>query len=85
MFRQQFVGDQCVVRNAHEHQALHNHIVMNSVNYETGKKVPPDCAGTEAGQGLLQRALYANGLSVTESRLTRSIFLQGKKSCRKIS
>lgn len=67
-FAEYFTGYQCVVATHMNTRHKHNHIVMNSVNYENGMKYH------QSAQEMKQAKEYSNqlcrqyGLSVTETR-----------------
>ena len=67
-FAQQFVGYQYVVATHMNTRHIHNHIVMNSVNYETGKKFHQTARELKQVKDYSNELCMQYGLSVTESK-----------------
>lgn len=67
-FAQQFGGYQCLVATHMNTRHIHNHIVMNSVNYETGKKFHQTARELQRVKEYSNELCMQYGLSITETK-----------------
>ena len=67
-FAQQFSGYQCLVATHMNTRHIHNHIVMNSVNYETGKKFHQTARELQQVKEYSNELCMQYGLSITETK-----------------
>ena len=67
-FAQQFVGYQCIVATHMNTAHKHNHIILNSVNYETGIKFHQSAAELRQVKEFSNEQCRRYGLSVTETK-----------------
>ena len=67
-FAQQFDGYQCLVATHMNTRHIHNHIVMNSVNFETGKKFHQTARELKQVKDYSNELCMQYGLSVTETK-----------------
>lgn len=67
-FAMQFTGFQCVVATHMNTAHKHNHIIMNSVNYESGRKFHQSAREMRQVKEFSNTLCRRHGLSVTEAR-----------------
>lgn len=82
-FAQQFVGYQCLVATHMNTRHIHNHIVMNSVNYETGKKFHQTARELQQVKEYSNKLCMQYGLSITETKADPFQIPQWKKKLQK--
>lgn len=81
-FAEYFQGHQCVVVTHMNTQHIHNHIVMNSVNYETGRKFHQSAKEMKQAKEFNNQLCLQYGLSVTETKADRNQIPKWKKKLR---
>ena len=67
-FAEYFSGYQCIVVTHMNTDHIHNHIVMNSVNYENGKKFHQSARKMQQAKEFSNKLCKQYGLSVTETK-----------------
>lgn len=78
-FAEYFRGHQCVVVTHMNTQHIHNHIVMNSVNFETGKKFHQSAKEMKQAKEFNNQLCLQYGLSITETKADRNQIPKWKK------
>ncbi|MCI9469426.1 MAG: relaxase/mobilization nuclease domain-containing protein [Oscillospiraceae bacterium] len=81
-FAEYFQGHQCVVVTHMNTQHIHNHIVMNSVNFETGKKFHQSAKEMKQAKEFNNQLCLQYGLSITETKADRNQIPKWKKKLR---
>lgn len=67
-FAEYFQGYQCVVATHMNTDHIHNHIIMNSVNFETGRKFHQSAREMQQAKEFSNQLCLQYGLSVTETK-----------------
>ncbi len=78
-FAEYFTGFQAVVVTHMNTEHKHNHIVLNSVNYQTGKKFHQSAKEMAMAKEFSNQLCMAEGLSITEAKASRYDQPQWKK------
>ncbi len=81
-FADYFQGHQCVVVTHMNTQHIHNHIIMNSVNYETGRKFHQSANEMKRAKEFNNQLCLQYGLSITETKADRNQIPKWKKKLR---
>lgn len=81
-FAEYFKGYQCVVATHMNTEHIHNHIIMNSVNYENGRKYHQSARDMQMAKEFSNQLCLEYGLSITESKADRKRILDWKKKLR---
>ena len=71
-FAEYFNGYQCVVATHMNTEHIHNHIIMNSVNYETGQKYHQSARDMQMAKEFSNQLCLQYGLSITETKADRN-------------
>lgn len=82
-FAEYFQGYQCVVATHMNTDHIHNHIIMNSVNFETGQKFHQSAREMRQAKEFSNQLCLQYGLSVTETKADPSRIPAWKKKLRK--
>lgn len=80
---QQFRGFQCVVATHKDRTHVHSHIVMNSVNYQTGKMFHQTKQELEQVKQFVNEQCRRHGLTMTEPKARRAGWPDWKKKLRR--
>ena len=81
-FAEYFKGYQCVVVTHMNTEHIHNHIIMNSVNYETGQKYHQSARDMQMAKEFSNQLCLQYGLSITETKADRNRIPAWKKKLR---
>ena len=81
-FAEYFKGYQCVVATHMNTEHIHNHIIMNSVNYETGQKYHQSARDMQMAKEFSNQLCLQYGLSITETKADRNRIPAWKKKLR---
>lgn len=81
-FAEYFQGYQCVVATHMNTDHIHNHIVMNSVNFETGRKFHQSAREMQQAKEFSNQLCLQYGLSVTETKADPNKISAWKKKLR---
>ena len=73
-----FEGYQCIVVTHMNTAHIHNHIIMNSVNFETGMKFHQSAREMQQVKDYCSQLCREYGLSVTESKADPFVFRCGR-------
>ena len=82
-FAEYFQGYQCVVATHMNTDHTHNHIIMNSVNYETGRKFHQSAREMQQAKEFSNQLCLQYGLSITETKADPNRIPAWKKRLRK--
>jgi len=82
-FAAYFTGFQCVVATHMNTAHKHNHIIMNSVNFETGRKFHQSAAEMKLAKEYSNELCRQYGLSSTEAKANRFEIPEWKKKLRR--
>lgn len=82
-FAAYFPGYQCVVATHMNTRHKHNHIILNSVNFETGKKFHQSAAEMRQAKEFCNELCLRCGLSITEAKADRFEIPLWKKKLRR--
>jgi len=82
-FAEYFQGHQCVVATHMNTDHIHNHIIMNSVNFETGRKFHQSAREMQQAKEFSNRLCQQYGLSVTETKADPHKIPEWKKKLRR--
>jgi len=82
-FTEYFQGYQCVVATRMNTDHIHNHIIMNSVNFETGRKFHQSAREMQQAKEFSNQLCLQYGLSVTETKADPHRIPAWKKKLRK--
>lgn len=80
-FAEYFKGYQCLVVTHMNTAHIHNHIVMNSVNFETGQKFHQTAREMQQAKEFSNQLCREYGLSVTESKADPFHIPKWKSAC----
>ena len=78
-----FKGFQCVVATHTNCGHIHNHLVMNAVNYQTGKKFHQTAAGLEQVKSFVNVQCMEHGCQLTEPKARPGGWPEWKKTLRR--
>ena len=81
-FAEYFKGYQCVVATHMNTEHIHNHIIMNSVNYENGQKYHQSARDMQMAKEFSNQLCLQYGLSITETKADRNRIPAWKKKLR---
>lgn len=81
-FAEYFQGYQCVVATHMNTDHIHNHIIMNSVNFETGRKFHQSAREMQQAKEFSNQLCLQYGLSVTETKAAPNRIPAWKKKLR---
>lgn len=82
-FAEYFQGYQCVVATHMNTDHIHNHIIMNSVNFETGRKFHQSAHEMQQAKEFSNQLCLQYGLSITEAKADPNRIPTWKKRLRK--
>ena len=66
----QFPGYECVVATHVDREHIHSHVIVNSVSYETGRKLHTSARWLQEAKNRSDRLCHLNGLSVCQKGKT---------------
>ena len=81
-FAQYFQGYQCLVATHQNTAHIHNHIILNSVSFETGKKFHQSAKEMRQAKEYSNQLCREHGLSVTEAKADPSRIPRWKRKLR---
>lgn len=80
-----FPGFQCVVATHKGKKHIHNHLIMNSVSFETGRMFHQTAAELEQVKEYVNRLCMEHGFSTTEAKASRRGWPEWKKKLRQMA
>ena len=80
-FAEYFKSYQCVVVTHMNTAHIHNHIIMNSVNFETGQKFHQSAREMQQARSTATNSAGSTACPSPRARQIRSVFLLGRNGC----